>query len=109
MKRRRRIGRYILSLLLLLALMKFTPRILFKGEKFNIPPIEERLLMEFPYLRAQLIELKGDTLVFKGGKRALVSRRFLFEKLMVLDTLLKGNESFSFCDLRYDGIVILRE
>jgi len=108
MRKSRKIGRYILTLLFLfLGLNLAFKRVLPKGE-VSVPPIEERLLTNFPLIKAQFLDLKGETLFLTGGKKVLISKRYLFEKLAVLDTLLKRNESFDICDLRYDGIVVLR-
>lgn len=109
MKKGRKIGRYLLIFLLLFIAIKIgIGKISKRDYEMGIPPIEERLLKKFPLIEAELIDLKGETLFLKGGRKVLISRRHLFEKFAVLDSLLRRGEPFKVCDLRYDGIAILR-
>ncbi len=112
MKKRRKIGRYIVLLLLVFVLMKIYRR----PRRIVLPDLPEqgeqikifKTLKEYPHFATSVSSIskygfytkKGQIIYFGGGDWRL--------KLAVADSIISANWHFRILDLQHDGWAILR-
>ncbi|RKZ04294.1 MAG: hypothetical protein DRQ04_01190 [Candidatus Hydrothermota bacterium] len=126
--KKRKIGRYILLLLVALVVGK---RVLFTGKgakeeeaikksrpevvaevKKDLPedslPDFVSAIQLFPRIRDVFVEKRGDTLVLTGNRKVNLGSGDLMRKLALLDTILALNTSFKSLDFKFKNLVIMR-
>ncbi|MCD6086926.1 MAG: hypothetical protein J7K11_03070 [Candidatus Hydrothermae bacterium] len=126
--KKRKIGRYVLLLLVALVVGK---KVLFtgKGTDKGATPLKEKpeVVAEvrkelpedslpdfasaidlFPRIRDVFVERRGDTLVLTGNRKVNLGSGDLMRKLALLDTILALDTSFKTLDFKFKNLVIMR-
>lgn len=106
-----KVGRYLLLLtgvsVSFLAGMKYASRKI-KVKEVKKIEVEREVLSKFPSLMKEIQSIRGDTLILKGQRVVITGRKDLMEKLAVLDSLIKRGEQFKLVDMRYSGIMVIK-
>jgi hypothetical protein len=119
MRRRIRLGRYILLLVVVAAVLymaRGTLKPSARSEKRpELPETSEvnsassgSILDEFPRVWVKAREIRGDTLFFKDGRISLLGGGNPRVALAILDTLLALGPDFDTIDLRIKGHAVIR-
>jgi hypothetical protein len=119
MRRKIRLGRYILLLLVVVTVLfmaRGTLKSSARSEKRpELPETPEAssvpsgsILDEFPRVWVKAREIRGDTLFFKDGRVALLGGGNPRVALAILDTLLALGSDFDTIDLRIKGHAVIR-